>query len=144
MLKPAWHGIIDPRKGLYYSNSKNKPSKNDTTTNDTTTNDTTTNDTTTNIFIDKNIPYYNENLEYLRNNINNEKYNANYFNLLDRIGYISRYLLKGNDYYRLYISKNANKYFTNDDSFDVDTNTNTNTNTNNSNNSNNSNTNNNK
>ena len=133
MLKPAWHGIIDPRKGLYYSNSKNKPSKNDSTTNDSTknisttndstTNITTTNITTTNIFIDKNIPYYNENLEYLRNNINDEKYNANYFNLLDRIGYISRYLLKGNDYYRLYISKNANKYFTNDDSFDVDTNT---------------------
>ena len=130
MLKPAWYGIIDPRKGLYYSNTKNKPTTNDTTTNDTTTNDTTTNDTTTNIttkkiFIDKNIPYYNENLEYLRNNINNEKYNSNYFNLLDRIGYISRYLLKGNDYHRIYISKNANKYFTNDDSFDIDTNTNT-------------------
>ena len=134
MLKPAWYGIIDPRKGLYYSNSKNKPSKNDSITNDS-----ITNDSTTNIFIDKNIPYYNENLEYLRNNINNEKYNANYFNLLDRIGYISRYLLKGNDYYRLYISKNANKYFTNDESFDVDTkiNNTNNTNTTNTNNNNN-------
>ena len=65
------------------------------------------------------IPYYNVNFEYLQNNINNQdKNNTNYYNLLDRIGYISRYLLKGNDYYRLYISKNSNKYFCNDNNND--------------------------
>ena len=37
--------------------------------------------------------------------------NNNYFHLLDKIGFISKYLLKGDDYYKLYISKNANKYF---------------------------------
>ena len=136
MLKPDWHGIIDHKKGLYNSNIKNKLTTNDKTTSNINTNEITVIPDT--IFIDKNIPYYNENLEYLRNNITNEKYNANYFNLLDRIGYISRYLLKGNDYYRLYISKNANKYFTNDDNCDLDNNINNNntnnTNTNNNNN----------
>ena len=67
------------------------------------------------------VPYYNENLEYLKQNINHEhKINHNYFILLDKIGYISRYLLKGDDYYRLYISKHSNKYFKNDDDDNVE------------------------
>jgi hypothetical protein len=60
------------------------------------------------------IPYYNENIEYLQSNyINNNKYDNNYYKLLDRMGNISRFILKGNDYYKLYISKNSNKYFNN-------------------------------
>ena len=34
---------------------------------------------------------------------------------------ISRFILKGNDYYRLYISKNSNKYFTNTEDINDDT-----------------------
>ena len=59
------------------------------------------------------IPYYNENIEYLQSNNINNKYNNNYYKLLDRMSNISRFILKGNDYYRLYISKNSNKYFNN-------------------------------
>ena len=86
----------------------------DTNTNTNTDIDTNTNTNTDNC-ITNNIPYYNKNIEYLKNNIDNQnKEITNYFNLLDRIGYISRYLLKGNDYYKLYISKNSNKYFENE------------------------------
>ena len=42
-----------------------------------------------------------------------------------RIGSISKFLLKGNDYYKLYISKNANKYY-NDHEVDTSTNNNNN------------------
>ena len=62
-------------------------------------------------FTNSQIPYYNENTEYLNSySINNQKYNNNYYKLLDRMGNISRFILKGNDYYKLYISKNSNKY----------------------------------
>jgi hypothetical protein len=65
-------------------------------------------------FKNSRIPYYNENIEYLQSNhINNNKYDNNYYKLLDRMGNISRFILKGNDYYKLYISKNSNKYFNN-------------------------------
>jgi hypothetical protein len=129
MLRPAWQGSIDNRKGLYYSNPKNKIQENMKDA---------INENTTQYNINLNIPYYNENVEYLKNNTLNtkDKY-ENLYNLMDRISFISRYLLKGNDYYKLYISKNANKYFTNDiinneeaDSMNTNMNTNTNTNTN--------------
>ena len=134
MFQPSWRGTINCKLGLYNSNPNRRnttidATKTDTTKTDTTKTDTTKTDTTnndddnTNLDIKHNnynfntykIPYYNVNSEYLQNNINNQdKDNTNYYNLLDRIGYISRYLLKGNDYYRLYISKNSNKYFSND------------------------------
>ena len=56
--------------------------------------------------------YYNETLNYLQSNSYN-KYDENYYNVLNKIGNISRYILKGNDYNKLYISKNSNKYFNN-------------------------------
>ena len=114
MLRPAWEGIFDNRKGLYYSNPKNRIQENtNDRTNDRTNDSTKDNKNYNNINL--NIPYYNENVEYLKNNTLNtkDKY-ENLYNLMDRISFISRYLLKGNDYYKLYISKNANKYFTND------------------------------
>jgi hypothetical protein len=128
MFQPSWRGKINLQNGLYYSNPKNTMKDTKTNTKNTNTdtinndndsdnhiiNNNTINNSTYN-FTTSEIPYYNENLEYLQNNIYNQnKDNTNYYNLLDRIGYISRYLLKGNDYYRLYISKNSNKYFTND------------------------------
>jgi len=109
MFNPSWRGVIDCKKGLYYSNKNN-------TINNTDIKNTI--DINQYNFSNSTIPYYNINLEYLKTETDNQyKYNNNYYNLLDRIGYISRYLLKGNDYYKLYISKNANKYFTheNDD-----------------------------
>ena len=113
MFQPSWRGKINLQNGLYYSNPKNSMKDKDTIK-DTTKNSNTYNFTTSDI------PYYNVNLEYLQTNINNQtKDNTNYYNLLDRIGYISRYLLKGNDYHRLYISKNSNKYFNNENE-DID------------------------
>ena len=120
MFQPSWRGKYNFKNGLYYSNNKHirKDTNTDTDTNiNTNTNtdiDINTNTNTDNC-ITNNIPYYNKNIEYLKNNIDNQnKEITNYFNLLDRIGYISRYLLKGNDYYKLYISKNSNKYFENE------------------------------
>jgi len=73
-------------------------------------------------FKNSKIPYYNENTEYLNSyTINNKKYNNNYYKLLDRMGNISKFILKGNDYYRLYISKNSNKYFTTTEDINDDT-----------------------
>ena len=73
-------------------------------------------------FKNSKIPYYNENTEYLYSyTINNKKYNNNYYKLLDRMGNISKFILKGNDYYRLYISKNSNKYFTTTEDINDDT-----------------------
>jgi len=132
MFTPSWKGVTDWKQGLYYSNKKNTKQNIDNmnikSTNHTDKKDTIdTIDTTDTIdtkhinFIDSTIPYYNINIEYLKNETNNQdKYNNNYYNLLDRIGYISRYLLKGNDYYKLYISKNANKYFTHESDNDTD------------------------
>ena len=127
MLRPSWQGKIDNSKGLYYSNSKNIKNKDIKNTIDNNIENTTLHSNNFG-YIDKNIPYYNENKEYLENNTDNQyNVNANYFNLLDRIGYISKYLLKGNDYYRLYISKNSNKYFSHNDDTNIQENT-TNTN----------------
>lgn len=138
MFNPSWRGVIDWKKGLYYSNKNHtkdtintkdiidtedtKDTKNiiDTKyikdiidTKDTKEDILDITDTNKFNFINSTIPYYNINLEYLKSETHNQyKYNNNYYNVLDRIGYISRYLLKGNDYYKLYISKNANKYFT--------------------------------
>ena len=73
-------------------------------------------------FKNSKIPYYNENTEYLYSyTINNKKYNNNYYKLLDRMGNISKFILKGNDYYRLYISKNSNKYFNTTEDINDDT-----------------------
>jgi len=73
-------------------------------------------------FKNSKIPYYNENTEYLHSyTINNKKYNNNYYKLLDRMGNISKFILKGNDYYRLYISKNSNKYFNTTEDINNDT-----------------------
>ena len=152
MLRPDWQGSIDYKKGLYYSNPKNRLQENikdnikdniNDITNDSinnTKNNSINKSITNNINnnINLNIPYYNENFEYLQNNTLTTKDNyENFYNLTDRISFISRYLLKGNDYYKLYISKNANKYFANDNIINEEvantdtTNTNTNTNTNN-------------
>ena len=37
------------------------------------------------------------------------------------MGNISKFILKGNDYYRLYISKNSNKYFNTTEDINDDT-----------------------
>ena len=37
------------------------------------------------------------------------------------MGNISKFILKGNDYYRLYISKNSNKYFNTTEDINNDT-----------------------
>jgi hypothetical protein len=142
MFSPSWKGVIDWKKGLYYSNTNhinqnidNIITKNTKTIDniDNVNNINNVDNVETNKFnfIDSAIPYYNINLEYLKNETNNQnKYNANYYNLLDRIGNISRYLLKGNDYYKLYISKNANKYFTHETDDDINNYQNTNKNIN--------------
>ena len=51
-----------------------------------------------------------------------KKYDNNYYHLLDRIGSVSRFLLKGNDYYKSYISKNANKYYNDKGNYDKESN----------------------
>ena len=124
MLRPEWKGIYDCKKGLYKSNSKTNSvshiennlidSKIETEKTED-KQDTNVNNNAAIYTINLNIPYYNEKLEYLKNNTDNNKYDNNYYTLLDKIGYISRYILKGYDYYKLYISKNANKYFSNVD-----------------------------
>ena len=99
-LRPSWQGN---RSGI-------KAGKEITNTNSAEKN----NDDTINYSINLEIPYYNENVEYLQSNININKKDQyeNLHNVIDKIAYISRYLLKAKDYDRLYISKNANKYFT--------------------------------
>ena len=137
MFKPEWLGKIDWKKGLYLS--KNTDTENTKTINNKINNtnieETINHDINKNILEDINIkknegnntiitenkfnynksinldiPYYNETIEYMNSKVSN-KYDTNYYHLLDRIGHVSRFLLKGNDYYKSYISKNANKYY---------------------------------
>ena len=135
MLRPAWQGVFDCKKGLYYSDPKNSVKDNTNINNinnsitDSLSDNTKFNAKNENK-INLNIPYYNENCEYLQNNtLSTKDQYDNLYKLMDRISFVSRYLLKGNDYYKLYISKNANKYFNHDtiNNDDVDNSTNTNT-----------------
>jgi len=115
MFSPDWLGKIDWKKGLYASKNRDDKDKqvlnniNDNTNLEETINeDNTDNKDNKNINLD--IPYYNETIDYMNSKVS-KKYDNNYYHLLDRIGSVSRFLLKGNDYYKSYISKNANKYY---------------------------------
>jgi len=130
MFNPDWLGKIDLKKGLYASKNRKNEDKqllnniNENTKLENNINEdnkdnknnnkeikTITNETQFNYNKNSNleIPYYNETINYMNSKVSN-KYDNNYYHLLDRIGSISRFLLKGNDYYKSYISKNANKY----------------------------------
>ena len=60
--------------------------------------------------ISRDIPYYIETIDYMNSINNNKKYDNNYYHLLDKIGSVSKFILKGDDYYKSYINKNSNKY----------------------------------
>ena len=144
MFTPDWLGKIDWKKGLYLSKKSNfEEYYKEKTTLETNQmkleiikklnegmNDNNTNETKFNYNkqLNLDIPYYNETIDYM-NSKTNIKYDTNYYHLLDRIGSISKFLLKGNDYYKLYISKNANKYY-NDHEVDTSTNNNNSNDTN--------------
>ena len=125
MFKPEWLGKIDWKKGLYSSKNtdnediqtlKNKLKNTKVEENinqyineeiNQDINEEINNITTENKFnyiksINLDIPYYNETIDYMNSKVS-KKYDNNYYHLLDRIGYVSKFLLKGNDYYKSYI-----------------------------------------
>ena len=140
MFKPEWLGKIDWKKGLYASKNKDNQDNQDNQVlnniNENTINEdnednkdnkeelnTINNETQFNYNKDINldIPYYNETINYMNSKVS-KKYDTNYYYLLDRIGSVSRFLLKGNDYYKSYISKNANKYYNDKGNYDKESN----------------------
>ena len=140
MFKPDWLGKIDWKKGLYASKNREKEEKEkeekekeekekeekekeEIQKKEKEEFNTIISETHFNYnkFSNLDIPYYNETIDYMNSKVS-KKYDNNYYHLLDKIGSVSRFLLKGNDYYKSYISKNANKYYNDKESNDRDSN----------------------